>query len=840
MAHHFTESRPPLLVDLRDQRLPAAETGDYEAELAHRWAPAAGADAGSGTAPGEYPLTPVTHSFTVTAARRCLPPNAVHTVNPPDGASGLYHGVLPHITLSRASLPWDRALSSSQSVPFTEDSGTPRTPWLALLVFAAGELPADPGAEGLRLRHTRTAGTRTAREEVQRPDLEGGDVDEDAWYTIDVPPDVFTKVAPRLEELRYLAHSRIVRTVKSAAPWYGRREELREGTFAVVLGNRLPRGDGRYVAHLVSLEGWEKRLPPADAGDKPLRLFSLHAWTFGNRPAASRAGFEQTLRDLVRCAEQDPHRLDLVLHASGKKANTPGADTPLSSDPWPPSGRLKHGYVPVRYQTHSGEVMPAWYRGPLTPFTPKPLPTPDGGGTRRFRSAEQCHIFIDEQGVFDISYAAAWSLGRALALADPELAAQVDRARTHGWEDLRAAAAYLRLHPRADREALARHLESRSGPARFASVLRQGLLEHLAGGDRTDDGDDPAATAAAHSPATDARPAHGRLLSAWREPRVREVIRTRMARTLVPAEVDEYTQDLSLLCPPAPEDDLDAYVPAGTGLTWPALLPRVPFCYLVPDRGMLLDPVPPAGRPQSCPGPLDDGFEGLGRDGLRLFTVDADWLKCLQDGALSVGIGTALDEELTDGLSQALPVSTTPLTGLLLSTRLLSDYPDLIVEASGTTAALRRDMTGDVLMMLFAGVPGSLTFREPGHGIHFGSAGSPDRLAIGLRRCTVRESIHKGTPDPGNGQVFGTKLTLDDTHLRTPVSGGRLREVLDLGSGTKNGTGLLSDLSTELRKKQHHGDTFPDTLSPGQFALQLLRSPLTLDLTRRTKDGDPR
>jgi len=60
-----------------------------------------------------------------------LNPDAIYAVFPPAGNLGEYSNALPHITLKRGTLPWERTIKITNA----------DLPWLALLVFRESEKP---------------------------------------------------------------------------------------------------------------------------------------------------------------------------------------------------------------------------------------------------------------------------------------------------------------------------------------------------------------------------------------------------------------------------------------------------------------------------------------------------------------------------------------------------------------------------------------------------------------------------------------------------------------------------------------------------------------------------
>jgi hypothetical protein len=99
----------------------------------------------------------------------------------------------------------------------------------------------------------------------------------ESCLTIDLPTGLFKAIAPRAEDLPYLAHVRQVDT--------GAKEVLAindKGWFSLIISNRLPQANKDHRVLLVSLEGLQDRLQDQwtpQPGQK-IRLAVLGTWTF--------------------------------------------------------------------------------------------------------------------------------------------------------------------------------------------------------------------------------------------------------------------------------------------------------------------------------------------------------------------------------------------------------------------------------------------------------------------------------------------------------------------------------------------------------------------------------
>ena len=199
----------------------------------------------------------------------------------------------------------------------------------------------------------------------------------------------------------------------------------------------------------------------------------------------------------------------------------------------------------------------------------------------------------------------------------------------------------------------------------------------------------------------------------------------------------EHRKRLAEVAPPPP-DDIHRW------LAKLVLLNGVPFEYLVPDERML-----PA-------------------ESIRFFFVDENWIERLIDGALSVVGRTELQQLIHAALRTALvdPVKTGrvaqvrqqqlghdaedseplvwPLTGFLLRSVIVDHWKGIEVENTAkddsnkvlTTLRLDRPAQG-VLLGLYNGPLGSVTFKHPPESLHFGIDGqeeSPPDWKQALRR----------------------------------------------------------------------------------------------------------
>ncbi|WP_439681719.1 hypothetical protein [Embleya sp. MST-111070] len=737
-----------LRVAFHDHRRPLAAAGVYTLTAEHRLTK-------DGNRVDVNPAIPATtQRFEIRAVRFVLDPSSVHAHYPAEGAVGDFGRTLPHITLDRSILPWERLLKAR---------ATPeQAPWLALMVFRAGELPDDP--EGLGRTTTRTvAQLRSPGDGILGPDLSDEGITPgiaaSRCQSIDVPAGLFTALVPRQDELDYLAH---VRDVATRPQLLDDGEILTKGQYAVLAANRFPRQPGTYTAHLVSLEGFNDKLDPGQLGGdvKFVRLCALHSWTFTSDPLGTRDA-AALLSNLVAPARTDRENLALRLRPSENVAARSTADAEQYA-----RRRLHLGYTPLPYRLLSGETTYGWYRGPLVPVI--------AAQTRNFvrdtpkTTADHALIYEPENGLFDVSYAAAWTLGRTLALSDPDYSEEITRARR---ELANTAATMMALATAGPPPAAAhpadlngRTLRELAVPG-FAARLLDALARPLAPHDQV--------------------PARRRRTRPTRQS-ARAVLAAGPAATALQATAERHTRTL-----PAWLDEL-------------TLLHRVPFNYLVPHPATL----PP--------------------ESIRLFRIDENWIEALIAGARDVGVHTSLDALVDTTLTAAVDSRRSRIrtresgrAGLLIRSELVEAWPvfDILAGAAGANVAeLRRDhLAPDTLLLLLDALPDEIVIREPGQGIHFGidsNDAAGDNSVINLRDHRPGDNL--GYPLRRDYPAAGGLLT---RHLRLP-NADDAPQVLAL----RGDRGLVPALAAAL-------DPTLSDLAPGEFALQLVNAAVEQRLT---------
>jgi len=317
--------------------------------------------------------------------RFSLEPQLITGKFPPDKSMGQYFTVLPHIVFKRSILPWERKIS--------KDARYEDAPWLALLLFTK---------EDKFSLQTVTLGTLRnppPHSDWQFPNitLEPGQNDGDRVLVIDVPGTTLQNVLPSAEALPYLAH------VRQSA------DQADAPEYAILVCGRLPKPGSECTVHLVSLEDRTDLLDSFDV-NKTYRLVSLTSWNFGLTTS------DVTFKDLVETAyktdtDKSPNETSKnvlrmpTLDPNGQVLEL-GTNAKIN-------GLYRQGLVPLPHQTRQGNQLVSWFRGPLLPGATKQVVD---FTKLNITAADELVQYDSNLGMFDVSYAAAWELGRLLML----------------------------------------------------------------------------------------------------------------------------------------------------------------------------------------------------------------------------------------------------------------------------------------------------------------------------------------------------------------------------------------------------------------------------------------
>lgn len=326
--------------------------------------------------------------FYVKTDRISMNPGEVYSVYPPKDSIGDFGNCLPNIVFHRRTFPWECVV---------RDEGMP---WIALLVISEDE--------NAKLATMKFSESRHQDNGTLIPDLEDiEEIDKDQiCKTVTIPYSLFLDILPYGDDLPYLAHVKEINLDNKVTD-----SEVKGEWFSCVIANRYPgyplasEPDDAGIQHtvyLVSLEGFkdyiyynaEKR-KENESEYKDVRMYCLYSWSF---KVKSKNGF-------------DFYNLAQNLKAGTLQASDNVGDVSDESV----NKLLKLGYIPINHHFREGSNSISWYHSPFVPQKPQ-----WNYKVKTSFLSDELLEYDPQNGMFDISYSAAWQLGRLLALKDKD------------------------------------------------------------------------------------------------------------------------------------------------------------------------------------------------------------------------------------------------------------------------------------------------------------------------------------------------------------------------------------------------------------------------------------
>lgn len=423
-----------------DYRKPKLEAGDYTFEVTQTY----------GDPDGDTITLPKqTVNIKVQGDRIRINPDQVFAKYPPAGEKGNFNDTIPHISLKKPTLPWERSAYNFDKDSLYnkgEKNAEIHEPWFYLMLINEEDISRGDAFAPKKVR------VKDLKSEAYVPQVFYNELSEDITFgtigaeeevqVVDLKKSFFKAlIADRKEDLQYLAHVR--------------QRESEEGDLkrelSVIMGNRFPQSNPvKYPsgmvnqALLVSLEGYlndDKSDTPEDEetayiseGDTSgkdlddlteesyIRCIILTQWSFTSK--MDKINFEERSKALDVGALRLPSKNSSLNHPFIKNLPKRDGGTPFDDE-------LAAGRSAILHQFRQGDRSLSWYRGPCVPTET----THDGtnqlsdyerglesDGTYTATDADRLLHYHKDRGMFDVSYATAYELGRFLAIRNEEYA----------------------------------------------------------------------------------------------------------------------------------------------------------------------------------------------------------------------------------------------------------------------------------------------------------------------------------------------------------------------------------------------------------------------------------
>lgn len=323
-------------------------------------------------------IEPAVRTFAVGADPLRLSAEQVYSVYPPKDIYGKFSLALPHIVFKDKTLLWERRIGTVKGL----------VPWLALLLFDE--------REGAVLRSMASVDAFKPAEGIFCPVGYKEGMAENCMV-LDVPAKLFAEVCPGVEDLKFTAHARCVSRENKVT-----EKNMPGEWLSVLLSSRYPADEVgatgiKNSCYVISLEHFGDFLSDDSQRNKmkqgesyhTVRVPVLYTWSF--YCAADTFDFKTVFQGLdagvLKLPEEDASRM-----------------------PQEAAELTARGYAPVDHHLREGSSTVSWYHGPFLPKAVKTeLEKPHMGSDEWLR-------YDPDMGMFDISYSAAFCLGRQLAL----------------------------------------------------------------------------------------------------------------------------------------------------------------------------------------------------------------------------------------------------------------------------------------------------------------------------------------------------------------------------------------------------------------------------------------
>ena len=315
--------------------------------------------------------------FCVAINAETLPDSDVFHVSPAPNDQGDFSTELPFMVFNDPTYPWLKNLSTCDNLPI---------PWIALIILSEKEVVEEKDVKHIDLK----AETQNEKFYFRYDDNKNSSYkDDDNVHIVRVSRTTFDSIMPDIEDRAWLTHCKNEVDLSTTDDITTQKD----GNFSVVIANRFPPRNSetsvKYTAHLIPAYLYDDRNKIPAGID--VELISIYHWSFYSEKIEGDANDKKSDKSFVSF-------IDRLKNKDGG---------PIKSRQVCDSKLKEH-------RLRTGEKTYSLYHGPIMPMKYNQAPNING---EKVYTSDGRLIYDKTNGLFDISYAAAFNLGRLVTLS---------------------------------------------------------------------------------------------------------------------------------------------------------------------------------------------------------------------------------------------------------------------------------------------------------------------------------------------------------------------------------------------------------------------------------------
>ena len=316
--------------------------------------------------------------FCVAINAEKLPDTDVFHVSPAPNDQGDFSTELPFMVFNDPTYPWLKNLSTRDNFPI---------PWIALIILSENEVIEEKDIQHSELsKESEKSGIYFHYDDNKNSSYK----DEDLIHIVRVNRATFDSIMPDIEDRAWLTHCK--NEVDLSAT-----DDItiqKDGNFSVVIANRFPPRNSettvKYTAHLIPAYLYDDRNKIPAGTD--VELISLYHWSFYSEKCASDPNDKISDKSFVSF-------IDRLKNKDDEKAK---------------NSRQVCDSTLKEHRLRTGEKTYSLYHGPIMPMKYNQASNING---EEVYTSDGRLIYNKENGIFDVSYAAAFNLGKLVTLS---------------------------------------------------------------------------------------------------------------------------------------------------------------------------------------------------------------------------------------------------------------------------------------------------------------------------------------------------------------------------------------------------------------------------------------